>query len=95
MAGLDGKLALVTGASRGYGRAIAQRLARDEVHHEVRRAAVNAIVMHVDDVRSVKDRGCASLALEARDNVRRRGQVRVEEFYGDRRAQLHVTRDPD
>jgi 3-oxoacyl-[acyl-carrier protein] reductase len=29
MAGLEGKLALVTGASRGYGRAIAQRLARD------------------------------------------------------------------
>jgi 3-oxoacyl-[acyl-carrier protein] reductase len=27
--GLEGKLALVTGASRGYGRAIAQRLARD------------------------------------------------------------------
>ena len=29
MAGLEGKLALVTGASRGYGRAIARRLARD------------------------------------------------------------------
>ena len=29
MAGLDGKLAVVTGASRGYGRAIAERLARD------------------------------------------------------------------
>ena len=29
MGGLDGKLAVVTGASRGYGRAIAQRLARD------------------------------------------------------------------
>ncbi len=29
MARLDGKLALVTGASRGYGRAIAARLARD------------------------------------------------------------------
>jgi len=29
MGRLDGKLALVTGASRGYGRAIAQRLARD------------------------------------------------------------------
>ena len=29
MGRLEGKLALVTGASRGYGRAIAQRLARD------------------------------------------------------------------
>lgn len=29
MGSLDGKVALVTGASRGYGRAIAQRLARD------------------------------------------------------------------
>jgi 3-oxoacyl-[acyl-carrier protein] reductase len=29
MGGLDGKLTVVTGASRGYGRAIAERLARD------------------------------------------------------------------
>jgi 3-oxoacyl-[acyl-carrier protein] reductase len=51
MAGLHGKLALVTGASRGYGRAIAERLARDgavvAVHYasndEAARSAVACI----------------------------------------------------
>ncbi len=51
MAGLDGKLAVVTGASRGYGRAIAERLARDgalvAVHYGENDAAANATVASI------------------------------------------------
>ena len=51
MAGLAGKLAVVTGASRGYGRAIAERLARDgatvAVHYATGADAASATVRSI------------------------------------------------
>jgi NAD(P)-dependent dehydrogenase (short-subunit alcohol dehydrogenase family) len=51
MAGLEGKLAIVTGASRGYGRAIAERLGRDgacvAVHYAENGAAAEATVASI------------------------------------------------
>jgi 3-oxoacyl-[acyl-carrier protein] reductase len=64
MARLDGKLALVTGASRGYGRAIAERLARDgalvAVHYATNGAAADATV------RSITASGGHAFPVEAR-----------------------------
>ena len=52
MAGLEGKLALVTGASRGYGRAIAARLARDgalvAVHYATNTVAAGETVALIE-----------------------------------------------
>jgi 3-oxoacyl-[acyl-carrier protein] reductase len=51
VAGLVGKLAVVTGASRGYGRAIAKRLARDgavvAVHHAINDEAAKETVASI------------------------------------------------
>jgi 3-oxoacyl-[acyl-carrier protein] reductase len=63
MANLVGKLALVTGASRGYGRAIAQRLARDgalvAVHFAVNEAAAE------DTVASIRASGGEAFPVKA------------------------------
>ena len=70
MAGLEGKLALVTGASRGYGRAIAKRLGRDgalvAVHYGENEQAAK------DTVASIKaDAGAAFAVRGPLDGSRR------------------------
>jgi 3-oxoacyl-[acyl-carrier protein] reductase len=63
VAGLAGKVALVTGASRGYGRAIAQRLARDGalvvVHYAAEDDAAKATVAAIEEA------GGEALSLKA------------------------------
>jgi hypothetical protein len=73
----------------------AQVLAAQQLHDEVRRAFFDTVVVHVDDVRCVEI-GCgAGLALEPRDDRRGRCQMRIQEFDGQRMAELGVPRDPD
>jgi len=63
MAELDGKLAVVTGASRGYGRAIAERLARDgalvAIHYAINDEAAN------DTVRTIAANGGKAFPVRA------------------------------
>src|SRR5262249_19875580 len=53
------------------------------------------IVVNMDHVRCIERRSGAGFALEARDHPGRGREVRVEEFDGDRGAELRVAGDPD
>jgi hypothetical protein len=48
---------------------LAQRLPVEQLHRQVRHAAIGAIVVHVHDVRSPQQRRRARLALEAQQGA--------------------------
>jgi len=80
---LDGKIALVTGASRGIGRAVAQRFAKEGA-----KVAVNYVSSEreaADVVHAIRTRGGQALAVRA--DVARQAEVRamvarIEEEWG-------------
>ncbi len=69
-------------------------LAAQQLHHEVGRSVLHAIVVNADDVRRLEVGRGARLALETRDQGGSRGEVRVQELDGDGRAELDVAGDP-
>ena len=73
----------------------AHRLARQELHRDVRDAAVEAVVVDSHDVRNLEHGGGAGLAFEAGAEVGHRGEGAVHEFDGHGRAELDVLRAPD
>ena len=81
-----------------HGRAVelaAQRLALEQLGHGVGDAVVRAEVVDREDVR-MRERGDGlGLALEARERVGVRGQLRGEDLDGDLAVELRVARAVD
>src|SRR5262249_29174946 len=73
----------------------AQILSVEELHHEVRDAAVDAVVLDLHDVWALEVGGRACLALEARAELGRARERRIHELHGDGMAKVKVTRYPD
>ena len=87
MAALDGKVALVTGGSRGIGAGIALRLARDGAAVAITYAASRDKADAV--VRSITDAGGKALAIHA-DSARRRGRARGRRANGREARRLDI-----
>ncbi len=80
------------------GRAVelaAQGLALEQLGHGVRDAAVRAEVEDREDVRMRQRGDGLGLALEPRERVGVRGQLRREDFDGDLPVELRVARAVD
>ena len=74
--------------------AVAEVLADEELHHDVREPVVDPVVLHVDDVRALQQRGGLRLALEADAPVFGLGDLGAHELDGDGDAEVEVPRDP-
>ena len=84
---MTGKVAVVTGASRGIGRAIAERLARDGARVVVNYARSGEQAERV--AREIRAEGGESVAIQA-DIANPEGITRLFEFVAERFGQLNV-----